>query len=142
MNVSAMVYRRAAEIVERGWCQGEIAKRADGTPLPACRSAEWHKWVERVPWDEWVEWREWAVRHPEAGQWCAAGARVLACLELNVSPDIGVGVHYDIDGFNDAPGRTASEVAAMFREAADIADRNSWMAVFRDHEPPNWPRQE
>lgn len=106
--LEAKVLRRTAEIVEQGWCQHALAKRADGGGLSLSGS----------PGSTLDDYAERLVRHPEAGQWCAVGARRLACIELDAPRYTGAIAVGSIVAFNNALGRTAEEVAAVLREAA------------------------
>lgn len=110
------VLRRAAELVEQGWCQMESALDAQGHP---------------VVWDS-----------PLATQFCEMGATHRAGMELGFSfttedflllltlsgyktpiprcTPAGIVSDWEFGGmFNDIPGRTAEEVAAHLRQGAD-----------------------
>ena len=108
----AKVLRRAAEIVDQGWCQNALALTVDGKVL-------------RGDTQE-------TFLHPQAGQWCLLGAIMLAYREVTGSMD-GRGwcdVYLRVNGhvrgasaiaWNNAPGRTADEVAALMRRVAEEA---------------------
>lgn len=98
------VLLRAAEIVEKpgAWTQGAYAKTAEGLVTSS--------------------------QSPDATCWCMVGAVMRAC---DGDAKLESGCWYAILGvlgsgcvpdFNDAPGRTASEVAAKLREAAGGCD--------------------
>lgn len=100
---ASRILRRAAELVRRGWIQGDIAADAD--------------WCTCDPED------------PEAVRWCAVGAMQAAndarpyvssvLLELLLEAHIG-----DAGEWNDAEDRTADEVAAVLTTVADAS--NGW----------------
>lgn len=87
-----------SEYVERGWCQGALAKDADGSRVG--------------PTD------------PDACQWCAMGAIRAGHLTGSITEEQHVRIFNIInsvcDGllgtWNDAPFRTQAEVVAMLRE--------------------------
>ena len=97
--MDAKVLRRAAEIVEQGWCQGALARDERGVGV--------------------------GLNSPRAAAWCAVGAFKLAMHELGCaripcrswdSAEAACGG--SAVRFNNAPERTADEVAAALREAA------------------------
>ena len=86
---------RAAELVDQGWCQGVTARDEKG----------------HISW----------ATSLAATSWCMFGALKRAAFELlgseeavAVSDGLGSNPHW-----NDAPGRTADEVAARLREMAE-----------------------
>jgi len=113
--MTAKVLRRAAELVEQGWCQGGLA-----------RQKSHGNFVEPFS--------------PLAVEWCAEGALVMAAYEATgmlpftedgltllrglfeavqrVLPNDSARAQ-DIAAWNDQSSRTADEVAALFRRAAD-----------------------
>ena len=112
MKTSELLYR-AAELLERGWCQGTAARDCEGVTV--------------------------SVINDTACQWCTVGAFLavayrdysesgsnlfepwyseMASAFRAVLPD-GVG----ISPYNDSPGRTQAEVVAKVREAAALAER-------------------
>ena len=108
----AKVLRRAAEIVDQGWCQKALARTADSGFLSADAARE-------TPF------------HPQAGQWCLLGAVMLAHRE--VTGEMGAyawsGAYSRAERvlgegaveWNNTPGRTADEVATLLRRAAEEA---------------------
>lgn len=110
------VLARAAELIEQGWCQGHSAMTADGL---SCRAFS-----------------------PYAVRWCEAGAMLRAAVELfpelpcdpvgrNIASHVVVEMMQQKYGhghggwgvpYNDAPGRTAEEVAAHLRGAMATED--------------------
>lgn len=106
IRMEAKIRRRAAEIVDQGWCQGALARDAQG-----CR----------------LEGSAAVVDHPSAAAWCAQGAYLLASLQI--TGKIGwcllfpppPGGHSWAD-FNDTPGRTAAEVSAALRLSANTVE--------------------
>ncbi len=98
------ILRRAAELVELGWCRGHVAENAAGLSVRAC--------------------------DPCAVKWCAAGALDCAAgLDTAAMVEawrlVTNAVHrreghksLDLVTWNDAPGRTQAEVAALLRECA------------------------
>lgn len=100
---ASRILRRAAELVRRGWIQGDIAADAD--------------WCTCDPED------------PAAVRWCAVGAMQAAndarpyvssvLLELLLEAHVG-----DAGEWNDAEDRTADEVAAVMATVADAS--NGW----------------
>lgn len=99
----ATVLRDAAELVNRGWTQGDYARDAAG--------------------------HEVDPRDPEAVCWCAQGAIWKAgctaefqaisvlCTHINDTP----GWYVDtVIAWNDHPDRTAEEVATTMRECAEL----------------------
>lgn len=98
---AAEILRKASELP---WTQGEFARDADGNGL--------------------------FDREPGAVCWCADGAirHVGSAVRMmervaarNALRDV-IGT-YDIHEWNDAPGRTAEEVAAKMIEAAELLER-------------------
>ena len=96
----ATILVRAAEIVEKGWCQGATARDAKGVSV--------------------------ATDDPRATRWCLIGA--IAKAEYELKGWVKVGGHTaceqacggsGLTSFNDAPGRTAAQVAAALRRAAE-----------------------
>jgi hypothetical protein len=95
------ILTKAADLLEQpnAWCQGDIAKDAEGN---------------RVPF----------ATDPKACQWCLIGA---ICHVAKHAPDdeiakVGAAISDDeyltIAGWNDAPERTQTEVVAVLRKAA------------------------
>ena len=92
------VLRRAAEIVDQGWTQGCEARDA---------------FRNQVPFND-----------PAAVRWCLGGAVNLAALEAGLKHSRPIftalmKVDYSPSMWNDAPGRTADEVAGLLRRAAN-----------------------
>lgn len=91
------VLLKAAEIVEQGWCQGELARNADGYVVPP--------------------------RSHTAASWCAMGAIYRVAEDLSASAKrflrAAVGSPH-LAQWNDGC-RTQAEVAAKLREAAALA---------------------
>lgn len=95
----------AAETVTRSWIQGDEARTPDGKPV--------------MP------------SSPDASGWCAAGAvcaampdhmPVTAHILINERLRLLIGDDAEITEYNDACGRTASEVATTLRELARIPE--------------------
>lgn len=113
--MDAKVLRRAAEIVEMGWLRGGFAVDESGRACP-CES-------------------------PRAARWCILGARIRAMHELDIPfTTEGYGkealqaVVAERGGlsamiWNDSLARTAEEVAAALRAAADRCERRRSEAV-------------
>ena len=100
---------KAASIVEEGWCQGAYHRRADGT------------------WEGMnLQGQETVTLRPAAVTSCARGAILRARHELGLprppygqsAADLLKGSVGPIIDWNDAPGRTADEVAEAMRTAA------------------------
>ena len=95
------VLLKAASIVEEGWCQGVMYRRKDGTSTGSREMAD---------------------------QSCASGAISRAFFNISESTDLVTlgaaqdGLEYHLSGsiekWNDASGRTATEVAEAMRQAA------------------------
>ena len=87
--------REAARLVRQGWCQGRLAETAHGAEVHPCS--------------------------PEAARWCLVGAVVRATGNGDSYPVLdAVIAHLGFDrrgeslrDWNDAPGRTVDEVAAV-----------------------------
>lgn len=101
LHMRAKVFRRAAELVAQGWCQGALVRDAEGNDL-GCD-----------------------VLHPHAAAWCAGGAILRARSELRLPEGTSMFIFRCDDPrtwprWNDAPDRTAEEVEmALLRSAAD-----------------------
>lgn len=91
MNDTVEKLKAARALIERGWCQGEYAKDADGEAV--------------------------GVREPRAVAWCVRGA----CYAANVSALPLYDVQRDLTNWNDHPGRTQAEVLNLFDEAIALA---------------------
>lgn len=96
------VLLKAAEMVERGWCQGMGARNAAGREVrPTSRAAVC---------------------------WCAHGAILRSakdgvgwlCME-HLARAIGI-APCDVTGWNDAPKRTQAEVVSALKAAAEACD--------------------
>lgn len=108
MSMDAKVLRRAAEIVETPgqWCQGALARDALDLRVEA--------------------------NDPRAAKWCLVGAiKKAQCDVLGPDgweagfPEAAIDIADGYQGiWNDKPGRTADEVAAALREAADRCERS------------------
>jgi hypothetical protein len=115
MGVISEVLLRAAERVERGWCQRDTAQTADG---------------ERT-----------TSNSPRAVRWCAAGAVFgQAAPDDNCWKAVTVLREFlrvdSLSQWNDAPGRTAAEVAAAMRTAAEwVAEREASSLQLDEHCP-------
>ena len=82
---------RAADIVDQGWCQGAVARQENGCATNAS--------------------------NPQAVAWCIYGALLKATHEFQTC----LFDHTGIDPtWNDAPGRTAAEVAGWLRTLAGM----------------------
>lgn len=101
ISIKSAIYLRAAELVEIGWCTGTQARDASG-----CMTS---------PID------------PLATQWCLIGALMRSSSEFEERPSAGWEccpavnrqIRTDFHAtWNNAPGRTAAEVAAKLREQA------------------------
>jgi hypothetical protein len=110
MSSVSGVLDKAAEIVQRGWCQGNLAVAADGRQAAALSRPDMSR-----P----------AVAH------CTVGAVYAACDLLTGRDDallraafhaldVQIGVEETAD-WNDAPERTQSEVVSALRAAAASA---------------------
>jgi hypothetical protein len=86
------------------WTQGELARDVEGDEVPteSAEAACWCAWG----WIDRVTGEYTLAYHP--------AVRALSCA-----------VRADIIDWNDAPGRTAAEVAAAFRRASAIAKGES-----------------
>ena len=98
--MDAKVLRRAAEIVDQGWCQDFLALDEHENAVD--------------------------VQSPRAVRWCALGASILAGKQMGsdgwrafheASRTTPTGDRLTI--WNNAPGRTADEVATYLRSVAD-----------------------
>ena len=105
----ADVLRHAARIIEeRGWCQGHIGTSGGAVcAIGAIKEADPATGVDAMNWTRRTAWHamtfaERALRLPNAPK--------------NV-------MRRPLSAFNDEPGRTAAEVIAALRAAADEADR-------------------
>ena len=102
-HMDAKVLRRAGELVEQGWCRFYLAMTGTGICFEGPTS-------------------------PKAVQWCARGAIQRAAHELDVADESdrvedlageNYGGAFGLAHWNNDPERTADEVAAALREAAD-----------------------
>jgi hypothetical protein len=92
--MAAKVLRRAAELIDQGWIQGALAKDEQGHTVDCDDSS--------------------------ATRWCLVGALIRARYEIGANrTPILPGLNSD---WNDKRGRTADEVAAALRRAADHAE--------------------
>lgn len=112
-HMDAKVLRRAAEIVEQGWCQHEYAFM-NGAPLQVSAME-----IERFLIADAVCLEGAFIR----ARYEITGERTMSAelggLSLATVLGLAGGVAYR---WNDAPGRTADEVAAALRAAADRCD--------------------
>lgn len=101
-RMAAKVLRRAAEIVEQGFCQGHLAVNTEG------------RYVDELS--------------PTATAWCALGAMCLAAHQVTGSRSNDLGAWSALNAlvqptliheWNNAPERTADEVAQALRDAAE-----------------------
>jgi len=110
-DMTAKVYRRAAELIGQGWCRTDFAQDATG------RAVE-----ETDPLA--VRWCMWGARN-------RARAEVTGVVSYSRGDVSGLSFIAHIRGvtgtgpmhFNDARARTAAEVADAFRRAAAAVER-------------------
>lgn len=96
------VRRRAARLVERGWCQLSYARDRHGTPV-GVNSAEAASWCLLGALDE-------AVPVP----WTKADVARIETAAAQIAGEIGVCVK-ELDYWNDRPGRTQAQVVQALR---------------------------
>lgn len=112
MSMDAKVLRRAAELIDQGHCKSALARTVEGGMI-----------VAPVVPDRKSGFSDYRaiVCHPEAAQWCMGGAVLRASYEHDVDGFSLWQHHVDV-AWNNAAGRTADEVAAALRAAADRCD--------------------
>lgn len=103
----SVLAERAADLVERGWCRVFLAEDANGDIAEACG--------------------------PSACKWCLIGAIYRVCptresrfgLQRAVRAELGLGNTRAnaVADWNDAPGRTQSEVVGVLRRVARELER-------------------
>lgn len=104
MKTPAQVLREAAALVEKGHCKGEYARDAQGL---------------KVDRDS-----------PSAVSWCAFGAiarangTLLNDQAVACESALEAVVEDDVQEWNDAPERTAAEVAEAMRKAAESLENH------------------
>ena len=104
----ADVLRHAARIIEeRGWCQDRIGTSGGAVcAIGAIKEADPATGVDAMNWQRRLAWR--TMRFAERA------------LQLPIPPEGAL--RRPLSEFNDAPGRTAAEVIAALRAAADAAE--------------------
>jgi hypothetical protein len=115
MTTSEILLRAADRVQFQGWTQDALARDAVGNTVVDGKTIN--------PWD------------PTAAAWCAGGAILAevgnwtgawpAINALNTELDSLTGCSSDIVKFNNAPDRTAGEVADMMRRAAKRLDNET-----------------
>lgn len=99
MSIETKKIRKAAALIlNKGWCQGSLARLADGTSV----------------WDN----------HPEAVSFCAIGALSRAGLTayINTAAQAVEAPGDDLVTFNNAPDTKAEDVANALLLAAEILE--------------------
>jgi len=118
MSDIANKLREARGLIERGWCQGAFARRADGSA------------VRPIAWD---------TLEPTYSAYCPRGA-ILAQLPWSLDPQFGELVELferanrleastpdksAVVAWNDAPGRTQADALAAFDRAIALAEQEA-----------------
>ena len=97
------IYREAADLVEKGWTQGALARDQYGVEVP-CDS-------------------------PTAVCWCLSGALDLASWEVRVNHWMKLTSYFKlyeaISVWNDRPDRTQEEVVKLLKDTAKRADKEN-----------------
>jgi len=119
------VLRRAAEIIkETGWSAGSSARDINGAPIPL-----WHGDVRAGIHPAAVSLSIYgAIAKVLATEPCPNVALIWKSLEsLSDRPDVvvrgGTNHLHPVMAFNDAPGRTESEVLALIEAAAVLCEQ-------------------
>lgn len=107
-NFDEQIFERAAQLVERGWCQGNSATLTSGTPArwedPAASCFCAAGATMRALW--------------EAGWWCPetqSAAMTMLQRKVTIASKTIAPMKW-----NDAPERTKEEVAAMLRTKVEV----------------------